>query len=439
MRVWLVLAAALLGGCLRVVGQMPPGGRDAAQVAVDPQASGRAAANEALAKGDYAGALTLLLALVAENPKDARLLYDLGYTQDALEQGGAAESSYRGAIALDAGLVEAHLGLGLMLARAGKAAEARGELTVAAGAEGAAPALRAQAYRAMARLELMARPRNTEAAREDLLAALKLSPETPDDTLMAAELAEAAKDSAGAEKAYRRVLAATPGDPAATAGLAQVLGHEGATEAEELLRGALAAHPGDGALTAQLASLYGTQGKYAEAAALMEAMHAATPGDGNVTRMLAHIYAESGKPEKAEPLYAGLLATAPEAALLDDRADALIKLRRYAEAEALLERAVADRAGFATAEGFGLAAAHLAFAAANNNDPQTTLRALQLRATVLPQTPSSLFLAATAHDKLHDFKQAADLYKEFLAAASGKFPDEEFEARHRVVAIEKRR
>ena len=82
-----------------------------------------------------------------------------------------------------------------------------------------------------------------------------------------------------------------------------------------------------------------------------------------------------------------------------------------------------------------MAASHLAFAASNNNDPQMVLHALTLRATVLPQSPSSLFLAATAHDKLHEIKQAADLYNQFLAAANGKFPDEEFEARHRLVAL----
>ena len=58
-----------------------------------------------------------------------------------------------------------------------------------------------------------------------------------------------------------------------------------------------------------------------------------------------------------------------------------------------------------------------------------------MRANVLPQSPSSLFLAATANDKLHHVKQATDLYRQFLSAANGKFPDEEFEARHRLVTL----
>jgi hypothetical protein len=47
-----------------------------------------------------------------------------------------------------------------------------------------------------------------------------------------------------------------------------------------------------------------------------------------------------------------------------------------------------------------------------------------------------LFLEATAHDKLHQFKQATDLYKQFLSVANGNFPDEEWEARHRLIALE---
>ena len=55
---------------------------------------------------------------------------------------------------------------------------------------------------------------------------------------------------------------------------------------------------------------------------------------------------------------------------------------------------------------------------------------------MLPQSPSSLFLAATAHDKLHQVKLASDLYKQFLSVADGKFPDEEWEARHRLITLE---
>jgi tetratricopeptide (TPR) repeat protein len=137
------------------------------------------------------------------------------------------------------------------------------------------------------------------------------------------------------------------------------------------------------------------------------------------------------------PLYTTLAASSPQdPTLLDDSADTLIHLKRYAEAEALLQRAVAKPDAFLSKEDLGNAASHLAFAASANNDPKATLQALTLRATVLPNSPSALFLEATAHDKLHQTKQATDLYKQFLSVANGKFPDEEWEARHRLIALE---
>ena len=85
---------------------------------------------------------------------------------------------------------------------------------------------------------------------------------------------------------------------------------------------------------------------------------------------------------------------------------------------------------------WGEAAGHLAFAASRNHQPQVALQALAQRATVLPNSSASLFLAATAYDALRQRKQAEQSYRAFLAMANGKLPNEEFEARHRLIALE---
>jgi hypothetical protein len=46
------------------------------------------------------------------------------------------------------------------------------------------------------------------------------------------------------------------------------------------------------------------------------------------------------------------------------------------------------------------------------------------------------FLRATAYDNLHDVKNAAKYYHQFLDVAGGKFPNQEWQARHRLIAIE---
>jgi predicted Zn-dependent protease len=357
------------------------------------------------------------------------------------------ESCYRAAISADPNFAAAHVALGLLLARTNRAspsqtAEARTELTTATTLPNVEPALQARALRALARLDLNDSPPNPTAASAHLLAALKLTPEQPADILLAAQIAVASDDLPAAEQAYRRYLATAPGDLAATASLAHVLlAQHHPAAAEALLTPALAQHRGDPGFTAQLAQAWldsGDPTKIAQAAPLLQQLHAAHPEDASIARLLARVYVETGHPDQADPLYAALIDTQvahPDPTLLDDRAEALLRLHRPAEAEKLLKQAVATPAAFPTPGAFADAATHLAFAAAEIDDPRMTLQALALRATVQPPSPSSLFLEATANDALHQSSKAVELYQQFLAAAHGSLPDQESQARQRLAAL----
>jgi tetratricopeptide (TPR) repeat protein len=414
--------------------QLPAGTTDATQPQQQKHDPLLAQASEALEKQDYPAALKLLTTLAERNPNDVHILYDLASTQDALDQTPAADSTYRRAIAADATYFPPHLALGLLLARNNQRTEAHAELLKATTLTTDNPLLKARAFRALARLDQTTNPAS---ASDELLSALKLSPETADDILLSGELAEASGDPTSAEAAYRRVLAVDPQNHDATADLTHLLLHQKPDQAETLLKAALAKDPDDPTLNAQLASLYDRQEKSAEALPIAEKLHAAHPDDVAITRLLARLYSRNQQYDQAATLYAKLVAANPQdPTLLDDTADALIHLKRFAEAEALLKRATANPAGFPTKDDLGNAASHLAFASSANNDPTGTLQALTLRATVLPNSPSSLFLEATAHDKLHHTKQATDLYKQFLSVANGQFPDEEWEARHRLITLE---
>ena len=417
--------------------QLPPGTTDATQPQ-QKQDTFLTQANEALDKHDYPTALKLLTTLTEKSPNDPHFLYDLAFTQDALDQTSAAEATYRRAIAADPKFFDPRLALGLLLARSGKLPLAHAELLQATTLTTDNPLLKARAYRALARIDQTANP---GAASNELLSALKLSPETPDDILLSGELAEAAGDPTAAEAAYRRLLSADPQNHDATAALTHLLLHQQKPDqAETLLTAALAKDPDNPTLNAQLASLYDKQGKTDQALPIVQKLHTAHPGDPALTRLLARLYTRNQQYDQAEPLYAALVAgspkDAPDPILLDDQADTLIHLKKFAEAEALLKRAIANPAAFPSKDDLGNAASHLAFAASANNDPLVTLQALALRATVLANSPSSLFLSATAHDKLHHIKQATDLYKQFLSVANGQFPDEEWEARHRLITLE---
>ncbi|HXE09226.1 MAG TPA: tetratricopeptide repeat protein [Acidobacteriaceae bacterium] len=442
-------------------------------------------ANDALANGDYTGALKLLSAVNGQLPNNPQVLYDIGLALDALSDAASsaasspsaangaataassdpaasssssngapppttAEAAYRAAIAADANFAPPHVALGLLLARNGHSADARAEFDAALALTNIAAPLKARALRARARLELSgdlahSLPPDPTAASADLLAALKLVPEQPEDILLSAQIAEATPDLPAAERAYRRYLA-LPGnaaEPAATAALAHLLLiQRHPADAEALLDPAHAAHPDNPAFTAQLAQAWidsGDPSKIARAVPLVESLHTANPSNAAVTRLLARVYVATGQQEKADPLYAGLIARDPKPSdptLATDYADLLIRQHRPAEAEKLLKQALANPHSYATPADEADAALHLAFAAQDIDDPKTTLQALALSATLQPPSPPALFLEATANDALHQSSQAVENYKKFLAASAGKYPDQESQARQRLAALQ---
>jgi Tfp pilus assembly protein PilF len=420
-----------------------------------PQAALIQKANDALAAGDFAAALKMLTSLDAATPNNPQILFDLGMTLEALDStqpppaaapgqaAPTAESCYRKAIEANAAFAPPHVALGLLLARTNRIAEARNQLSAAVNLPDVEPALKARAYRALAKIDQQATPPNLSAASDELLAAVKLTPEQPDDILLSAQIAEGSADLPAAEKAYRRYLGMPEGSGnlQATAALAHVLlAEHRPNDAEALLTPALAQHPDNPSFTAQLAQAYlqsGDPTKSIRAAPMLEKLHASYPNDLNISRLLARVYLEADHAEQAEALYAKLIAASatPDPGMLDARAEALLRLHRPAEAEKLLKQAVANPSAFATPADFADAAFHLAFAAAEIDDPRTTLQALSLRATVQQPTPPSLFLEATANDGLHQSTKAVELYKRFLAAAGGKFPDEESQARKRLAEL----
>jgi predicted Zn-dependent protease len=402
-----------------------------------PPAPAIQAANDALAANDWAKAIKLLKPLAEANPKNAQVMYDLGSAEDALDQEGPAEESYRTAILDAGGYLEPRLALGLLLARQSKMDDARAELNAAASIENGDKLLRARALRAVARIDQKTRPSD---ARNELLAALAISPETPEDTLMTAELAEGAGGGGkkAAETAYKRLLSERPADPDATASLAHLLMQEKRyDEAEKLLATGLASHAGDAGMSIQLAEVYVAEEKTAQALPLVEALHTANPRDANVTRLLAELYVDSKDYPRAEPLLAALAAQNPrDGALVDLDAEALLHQHQTLAAERILTRVVADPALFSSTEDWGQAASDLAFAASENNEPEVVLQVLANRAKVLPSTTPILFLSAISEDKLRHVKNAIEAYKNFLAASNGANPNEEFEARHRLIALD---
>lgn len=385
-----------------------------------------------MAKSDWKDAEAKLGAWLSSHPDDARALFDAGYAADAQNHVEQAENFYRRATEANPNSFEAHLSLGLLLARSGRPEEARPELAAATQLDpgDAGPVLKARAWRALARID---RGTNPTAASDDLLEALKISPETAEDTLLAAEVADAAGDRDAAEAAYRRLLAKEPKLLAANTGLAHVLiARKQFPEAETLLRGALRQTPDDPTLTAQLATVLAAQDK-PEALPLLQKLHAAHPDEAVLTKMLAEVLSESGDAAGADQLYVLLLAKHPaDPALLIGHGQSLIRQQKYPEALSVFTKAT--ELDGENPDGWS----GLAFAASKNGQPSITLHALTMRSKYLSENSSTYFLWATSYDTLQNRTAAITYYHHFLEAAAGKFPNQEWQARQRLLVLEKK-
>jgi predicted Zn-dependent protease len=217
------------------------------------------------------------------------------------------------------------------------------------------------------------------------------------------------------------------------AGLAHLLLQEKKySDAEPLLETALSRDPDDPALNAQYAALLSEEGKNSEAVEQLEKLHRLEPKDRGVARMLADGYVQGGEPVKADSVYAELLADTPKDAELEAaRGQVLIRERKYADALLLLQDAVKTRQDDPDAW------AGIAFAASKVGQYDVELAALTMRSKLAEETPATYFLWATANDNLHRKKQALEYYRLFLKSATGRFPDEEWQARQRIAVLMK--
>jgi tetratricopeptide (TPR) repeat protein len=439
---WLYLIVLLSATAVAQQGPLPAGSHDPDEPASSsPALTGAkpagiapalAAAEEKIEAHDFDGARPSLVGYLQQHPADARGLFDLGFVEDSTGQQDAAERDYGKAIAADPKQFESHAALGLLYAQTSRPDKALPELQTATQLEPTNhdERAKAQVWRSLAQLQLSNDP---AAAKQSLLKALQLAPasETAADLVLTGEIAEANADPEDAGIAYKRALAEEPASAGATSGLAHLLLKENKPqEAEPLLRSALAKHPEDAGLTAQLATALSAEGNHAEATTTLEKLHQLQPSNAEVTRMLADTYLRNGAPEKAAPLLADTVRAAPnDAGLLTDYAQSLIYAKQFATAIPVLERATAADPHNEDAWG------GLAFAHSQLHQDAEVLKDLAARQKIAADTPETLFLWATSYDNLHQMKQAAEYYERFLAAAQGKYPNEEWQAKHRLVAL----
>jgi tetratricopeptide (TPR) repeat protein len=381
-------------------------------------------------KQDYAGAEPLLRKVVADDPENYVAWFDLGFLQNALGKPDESIAAYRKSVAAKPDVFESNLNLGLQLAKSGNP-EAEHFLRAATQLKPTGHVAEGQARAWISLAHVIESDKPDEAVAAYRQAAL-LQPKDPEPRLSAGLLLEKQNKFADAESEYKQALAIDPGSSDAITGLANIYmrGRRFPEAAAELQKLA-AVHPESAAVHIQLGRVLAADGKSDEAIAELETAAKLEPGDASVGRDLADLYTTAGKNDKAEAEYRVLSTAHPDdAELHHELGKTLLAQKKYRDAQQEFLTALKLKPDL------GAAYLDLAFAANGNNDYVLILKALDARAKLLQEIPITYFLRATAYDHLQDVKQAVANYRLFLEGAKGKYPDQEWQAKHRLIALE---
>ena len=390
-----------------------------------------AQAEDAIQKNDFTGAETLLEKAIDKDPKNYQAWFDLGFVLNRLGRVEDSIHAYRQSVAAKPEVFETNLNLGLMLVRF-NSPEAERYLRAATGLK---PTDHVEEGQARAWLALAHLLENTKP--EDALAAYRkaseLTPKDPEPHLSAGLLQERQKEFSAAEAEYKQVLAVDPHSTEAAIGLTNLYMKSGRLgEAEPLLRRLASERPDDAGIHLQLGRVLAAQSKKDDAIAEIQTALKLAPADSDAQREIADLYSSAGKNDLAENTYRALVTTQPkDPELHRGLGQALLRQKKFPEAQQ--EFLTALRLKRDSPDVY----VDLAFAASENKNYELTIRALNGRTLLNAELPAiCFFLRASAYDHLRDYKQAAVDYHHFLDVANGKYPDQEWQASHRLIAIE---
>ncbi len=401
-------------------------------------------------KQDYAAAEPLLRKVLASDPADVAASgssnsasnyvawFELAFVENALGKVDESIAAYRKSVAAKPDVFESNLNLGLQLAKTGQSEAAKFLLAATQlrptshAAEG-----KARAWLSLAHVLGAANPEQAIAAYREAAA---LEPKDPEPHVAAGALLEQQNKFSEAETEYKQAVALDPSSDAVI-GLANLyMRGRRFPEAADCLRKLIAAHPERADAHIQLGQILADEGQNDDAIAELQAGVKLAPADFAAQRNLADLYFTMKKNGQAEAAYRALVAARPDDAELHHAlGKSLLEQKKFVDAQKEFMAAVKLKPDFGEAYG------NLAFTASENKDYPLTSKALDVRAKFLPEPAITYFVRATAYDNLwratahgntNDRKQAALNYHLFLKAANGKYPDQEWQATHRLLAIE---
>ena len=206
-----LMSTALLLASIPALAQLPAGAIDTtAPPKAAPIDPARAQANEALDKQDYPTAIKLLTPLAEKKPhrrpSPLRPRIQPGRTRPGHRRGADLSPRHRGPT------LPTSTPLSPSASFWPAAADSPTPTTSSSKRPPSPPTTPLSKAERFAPSPASTRPANPSAASDELLSAIKITPETPEDILLSGELAEASGDPTAAELAYRRLLAVEPSE-----------------------------------------------------------------------------------------------------------------------------------------------------------------------------------------------------------------------------------
>jgi tetratricopeptide (TPR) repeat protein len=385
-------------------------------------------------KHDYAAAEPLLRKVVTADPSNYAAWFDLGFAENGIGKVDDSIAAYRKSVAAKPDVFESNLNLGLQLAKTGQP-DAEQFLRAATQLKPTTHIAEGQSRAWLSLGHVLEAMKPEEAILAYRQAAI-LQPKDAEPHLSAGMLLEKDGKTSEAVEEYKQALALDPSSDAITALANIYMRGRHLPEAEEYLRKLVALHPEDAGAHIQLGRVLAAEGKNDAAIAELQDGAKLDPTDASVQRDLADLYSATGKNDQAEAAYRALITQhrdadpAKDAELHRSLGQTLLREKKFPDAQQELLIAVKLKPDLGEAYG------DLAFAASENKNYPLTIKALDARAQSLPEVPTTYFLRASAYDHLKDFKRAAVNYHLFLNTANGKYPDQEWQAKHRLIAIE---
>lgn len=382
-----------------------------------------------IGKEQYAEAEEKLQGMMTEHARNPQAWFDLGFVLSHQGKTSDAISSYQKAVQLAPKWFEANLNLGLDLQKAGDTPAAVSALKNAVALKPTSGGDRALAG-AWSALAHALENNDLKAAVAAYDKAEELDPADVELAVRAGDLEQHAGDPGGAEQHYRKAA-----DAGNSAGLSRLIAlmteQKRYDEAANWLQAFLRKRdPQNVAARVQLGRLLLAQGKPDEAITALEAARSIS-SDPEILRGLTIAYMDAKQYDKAEGALQELAQRIPgDAQVRWDLGRALMHEHKYAEAEKAMLDALRINPRLDND------AWELAYAAQQNKHWQLAINVLDWRAKRLQETAATYWIRAVCYDSLGATKPAAANYKLFLQTDAGKSPDQEFQARHRLKAIE---